>query len=345
MASAAAAAAATAKAKAAEAVVSAVVSVPGASTEPSRAKPSTGAARPPSLREQSLAPEFVAKWEEDMGFTEEQQTTMREFRQAMADAGVLSDWWDNKPTFFRFCQARQWDVEKALLMFSNHLAWRKENNMDVAECVDTPSGPAPRILVEYKYPEITEVKHAYPFNHHKVDKAGLPMYFDRIGTLDIKKIHEVSSTDRLLEYFTWYSEATVHYRLAAASVAAGRYIGKSVYVMDMRGFGISKFGSDMRAFLKTFTKIASENYPEVMEKTYIVHAPWVFQKVWGFVAPLLDPRTASKFVILGGPSEFLPRLQAHLDIDDLPEFLGGKDTSCDFVREVGPWAEYVPALK
>ena len=213
------------------------------------------------------------------------------------------------------------------------------------------------------------------------------MYFDRIGTLNIKKIHEVSSTDRLLEYFTWYSEATVHYRLAAASVAAGKHIGKSVYVMDMRGFGLTKFGSDMRAFLKTFTKIASENYPEVrgealhllqsphphptpppslpppappsctpilhtpgprlqvMEKTYICYAPWVFQKVWGFVSPLLDPRTAAKFVILGGPSEFLPRLQEHLDIDDLPEFLGGKDTSCDFVREVGPWAEYVPALK
>ena len=93
------------------------------------------------------------------------------------------------------------------------------------------------------------------------------MYFDRIGTLNIKKIHEVSSTDRLLEYFTWYSEATVHYRLAAASVAAGKHIGKSVYVMDMRGFGLTKFGSDMRAFLKTFTKIASENYPEVRRRT------------------------------------------------------------------------------
>ena len=223
----------------------------------------------------------------------------------------------------------------------------------------------------------------------------------------------MSSTDRLLEYFTWYSEATVHYRLAAASVAAGRYIGKSVYVMDMRGFGIGKFGSDARALhplaapcspsppltppygplhplqvgharipqdfhedrLRELPGGGSEEtctcctpctplhpaaprctplhpaapplHPrlQVMEKTYIVHAPWVFQKVWGFVAPLLDPRTASKFVILGGPSEFLPRLQAHLDIDDLPEFLGGKDTSCDFVREVGPWAEYVPALK
>ena len=72
--------------------------------------------------------------------------------------------------------------------------------MDTAECVDTPSGPTPRILVEYKYPEVDAVKvrralpledtvrclmpHppgldtakvAYPFNHHKVDKAGRPM--------------------------------------------------------------------------------------------------------------------------------------------------------------------------
>ena len=50
-----------------------------------------------------------------------------------------------------------------------------------------------------------------------------------------------------------------------------------------------------------------------MEKTYICYAPWVFQKVWGFVSPMLDPRTASKFVIMGGPSEFLPRLQAQRD--------------------------------
>ena len=41
--------------------------------------------------------------------------------------------------------------------------------MDIAECVDSPSGPTPRILLEYKYPEIYEVKQAYPFNHHKVD--------------------------------------------------------------------------------------------------------------------------------------------------------------------------------
>ena len=90
---------------------------------------------------------------------------------------------------------------------------------------------------------------------------------------------------------------------------------------------------------------ASDNYPEVMEKTYICYAPWVFQKVWGFVSPMLDPRTAAKFVIMGGPNEFLPRLTEHLDIEELPEFLGGKDKSCNFVDEVGPWAQYVPDIK
>ena len=46
--------------------------------------------------------------------------------------------------------------------------------MDIAECVDSPSGPTPRILLEYKYPEIYEVKQAYPFNHHKVDTPAEP---------------------------------------------------------------------------------------------------------------------------------------------------------------------------
>ena len=98
-ASAAAAAAATAKAEAAEAAVSGVVSVPGTSTEPSRGDlrtttttttTTTEPARPLSLREQSLAPELVARWEEEMQFTAEQQETMRDFRQAMANTSNLA---------------------------------------------------------------------------------------------------------------------------------------------------------------------------------------------------------------------------------------------------------------
>ena len=97
-ASAAAAAAATAKAEAAEAAVSGVVSVPGTSTEPSRGDlrmtttttTTTEPARPLSLREQSLAPELVARWEEEMQFTAEQQETMRDFRQATANTSNLA---------------------------------------------------------------------------------------------------------------------------------------------------------------------------------------------------------------------------------------------------------------
>ena len=41
---------------------------------------------------------------------------------------------------------------------------------------------------------LTPALQPHALNPHNVDKAGRPMYFDRIGTLNIKKIHEVRST-------------------------------------------------------------------------------------------------------------------------------------------------------
>eukprot|EP00966_Prymnesium_polylepis_P165024 3815507-Prymnesium_polylepis.1 len=77
---------------------------------------------------------------------------------------------------------------------------------------------------------------------------------------------------------------------------------------------------------------------------YIVNAPWVFRKVWEFVAKLVDKRTRQKVTILGGPKEYGPLLLAESGADNLPTFLGGRDESCDFVREKGPWAAALPDI-
>ena len=33
-----------------------------------------------------------------------------------------------------------------------------------------------------------------------------------------------------------------------------------------------------------------------------------------------------------------------VDLESIPELLGGKDTSCDFVHEQGPWAAQLPPM-
>ena len=153
-----------------------------------------------------------------------------------------------------------------------------------------------------------------------------------------------STPDRVLQYFLWYAEASWHYRLPAASIACGKYIGKGLYVMDLQGFSLSKhFTSDTRNFIKSFIKVASDNYPESIYKSYIINAPFAFRTAWSVVGAFLDARQKSKFSILGGQKEYLPKLLEVMDIEDIPVQFGGKDASCTFYHEQGPWQSLMPS--
>jgi hypothetical protein len=307
------------------------------------ANSSRGAKGQLSAYQRSMAPELVAVWEEAQNFTEEQNATMEEFRAELVKEGLMQEWMNNKPTWYRFCQARGWEVAKALVMIKDTLAWRKEMGMDY---VDTEHGPTPRFLIDFVYPELAEVKKCYHFSHHKTDKNGMPVYFDRLGDLNYSAMIAIegSTPDRVLKYFTWYAEATWFYRLPAASLKCGRYVGKGLYVMDLSGFALSKhFTKETRTFIQAFIKTASDNYPETIYKTYIINAPMLFRTAWAFVSNLLDARQKAKFSILGGPREYLPKLLEVMDKEDIPVQFGGTDTSCNFYEEQGPWQELMPS--
>ena len=129
---------------------------------------------PQTLYDRSLAPELVAAWEAEQKFTEEQNAAMSELRSRMLPKFNAEHvrLFDNKPSLYRFCQARQFDVDKAELMFTNHLAWRTDN--DVSPLVATDLGEVPKICASFTYPQIPAVKQAYQFIHHKTSKAGPP---------------------------------------------------------------------------------------------------------------------------------------------------------------------------
>ena len=292
-----------------------------------------------SARQLCLQAEYVAAWEAEQRFTRQEYECMASVRAAVDKAGKLEEWIDNKPMWYRFCQARGWDVDKAVKMVCDHLDWRKTHGLH--EFIDTPTGPTPRFLLEFVYPELGPVKAAYNFTHHKCDKEGRPVYFDRLGDMNYAQMMQAkgSTAERVLLYFTWYAEATWHYRLPAASLACGKYVGKGLYVMDLKGFALSKhFTYDTREFIKSFIGVASANYPETIYKTYMINAPFIFRTAWAFISKFLDERQVAKFSIMGGPKEYLPKLLEVMDIENIPTQFGGKDTTCTFYEERGPWA-------
>lgn len=196
----------------------------------------------------------------------------------------------------------------------------------------------------YTNAERAKITQAYQFVHHKTTHAGLPVYIDRIGKLDLPGLKVAyGSQERFMQFLVCYGECTMQYRFPACSLAAGKYIGKGVYIVDLTGFALSNFNSEMRAFLKAFNGVFGDNYPESVEKMFIINAPLMFRTVWSFIGPLMDKRTRDKTSILGGQKDFLPKLLEWLPAENLPVFLGGKDTSCDFIHEKGPWAESFPA--
>ena len=249
--------------------------------------------------------------------------------------------YDNKPSMFRFLQARQWDLEKAATMYRNHMEWRKREELDT--WLPTPSGPMPKLLIEFYFPEIAEVKRYYPFCYHKMTKEGRPIYFDRLGAIEYKNMIKNSSPERVLKYFTWFAEASQQYRNPAASLVCGKHIGKSHFIIDMKGFGISKLNSETRKFISDFSKIASDNYPECMHKTWIINAPFIFQTAWAMVKNMLDPQTVAKFSIMGGERDYMPKLLQLMDKKDIPTFCGGADDTYDPCKEIGPWADLMPS--
>ena len=72
--------------------------------------------------------------------------------------------YDNKPSLFRFLKARNYELDKAVLMYRNHMLWRKEN--ELYENIPTPDGPVPELLHTFVFPEIAHIKENYPFTPH-----------------------------------------------------------------------------------------------------------------------------------------------------------------------------------
>jgi hypothetical protein len=83
-------------------------------------------------------------------------------------------------------------------------------------------------------------------------------------------------------------------------------------------------GADSKAVLKVTMDVAADNFPEMLCKTIIVNAPWVFNTLWYIIKGWLDARTAAKVVIVG--AKYKKELEADVDPKYIPQQLGGTYT-------------------
>ena len=210
----------------------------------------------------------------------------------------------------RFCRARNWEEPKIKEMLTNFFVWRKQNDVDNIAQLD-----------------ISPVKLFYnivPHNYYSMDREGRPVYIERYKDFDLKEIYKRVGEEFPVKYYIYHYERTVLALNPYLSKLAGRKVEQTVTILDMAGMNFSDVLSkrtEIQALFKKTSKIAQDNYPEIMGKLFVVNTPMLFNMMWVILKGFLNENTVKKITICG--SSFKKDLLKVIAEDQLPDFLGG----------------------
>ncbi|CAD7085860.1 unnamed protein product [Hermetia illucens] len=212
-------------------------------------------------------------------------------------------------TLLRFLRARDFNVEKAMLMLKESLVWRADNNID-------------ELLKEYKMPHVI-LKH-FPGSWHHQDKDGRPMYILRLGHMDVKGLLKAVGEEGLLKLSLHICEEGMQL-IQESAIHLGKPVLSWCLLVDLEGLSMRHLWRPGIKVLLKIIETVEKNYPETMGRVLVVRAPRVFPIAWTIVSTFIDENTRSKFLFYGGPDclHMKDGLEQYIDSQIIPDFLGG----------------------
>ncbi|RDX95279.1 Random slug protein 5, partial [Mucuna pruriens] len=192
----------------------------------------------------------------------------------------------------RFLRARSLDVEKASAMFLKYLKWKRTF---VPNGFISPSEIAEDLAQGKMYVQ-------------GVDKKGRPIAI----AFAAKHFQTKNGADEFKRYVVFAIEKI------CSRMPPGQE--KFLAIADIKGWGYAN--SDIRGYLNSLS-ILQDCYPERLGKLFIVHAPYMFMKVWKMLYPFIDENTKKKIVFVEN-KKLKSTLLEEIDESQVPDIYGGQ---------------------
>lgn len=93
----------------------------------------------------------------------------------------------------RFLRARKFNLQQSLEMFIKCEKWRKEFGVD-------------DLIKNFHYDEKEAVSKYYPQFYHKTDIDGRPVYVEQLGNIDLKKLYQITTPERMMQNLVYEYE-------------------------------------------------------------------------------------------------------------------------------------------
>ncbi|XP_077539844.1 SEC14-like protein 2 [Haemaphysalis longicornis] len=243
---------------------------------------------------------------------ERQRIALEQFREAVQDVRqpVHTD-----ANLLRWLRAREFDVTRAEHMFRQHLRWRQQRNVD-------------KLLTDYVHDVPKVMRDHFPGGILDCCPKGNPVWLINIGSVDIKGYLQVLPKADVYRHCMYLLEKQEKIKRDTSS-KLGKEIETQYVIMDFENFSLRQVYSwQVLNLLVGLLKMYEANFPESLEKAFVINVPSFFPTLWKMVRPLLTERTVSKVAIYGKDG-WKPALLEFVDASRLPEYWGGTLTGPD----------------